>query len=188
MTAKLVPGCDPVHKVSIIPRGRALGVTLQIPEEDMHSYTKEMLGGHIKVLMGGRAAEELAFQTTTTGAGNDLARATDMARKMVCEWGMSEAFGPVAFGNHDTTGPGRQPAKKFSEATAQEIDSEIRSIVTRAYTEVKMLLDANWKSLELLVEELVARETLTSREIDALLGLESGTKQFLGQETAVKGG
>ena len=188
MVAKLVPGCDPVHKVSIIPRGRALGVTVQIPEEDIHCYTREMLIGHIKVLMGGRAAEELAFQTTTTGAGNDLARATDMARKMVCEWGMSEAFGPVAFGNHDTTGPDGQPAKKFSEATAQEIDSEIRSIVTRAYTEVKMLLDANWKSLELLVEELVARETLTSREIDALLGLESGTKQSLGQEAAAKGG
>ena len=99
MVAKLVPGCDPVHKVSIIPRGRALGVTVQIPEEDIHCYTKEMLVGHIKVLMGGRAAEELVFHTTTTGAGSDLARATDMARKMVCEWGMSEAFGPVAFGN-----------------------------------------------------------------------------------------
>ena len=110
MVAKLVPGCDPVHKVSIIPRGRALGVTVQIPEEDIHCYTKEMLVGHIKVLMGGRAAEELVFNTTTTGAGNDLARATDMARKMVCEWGMSEAFGPVAFGNHESTGSGEESA------------------------------------------------------------------------------
>ena len=170
LVAKLVPGCDPVHKVSIIPRGRALGVTVQIPTEDIYCYTKEMLDGHLKVLMGGRAAEELVFHTTTTGAGNDLARATDTARKMVCEWGMSRAFGPVAFGNHESTAPGSgQTGKNFSDTTALEIDSEIRSIVTTSYAEVITLLETHMDSLELLSAELVARETLDSDEIDAIL-------------------
>src|SRR5574337_536774 len=112
---------------------------------------------HIKMLMGGRAAEELAYHTTTTGAGNDLARATDMARKMVCEWGMSRAFGPVAFGRRETTGGGgEENAKTFSEATAVEIDSEIRSIVAGAYDEVRALLEAHRTALNLLVDALVA--------------------------------
>jgi cell division protease FtsH len=172
LVAKLVPGCDPVHKVSIVPRGRALGVTLQIPTEDIYCYTKEMLDGHLKVLMGGRAAEELIFNTTTTGAGNDLARATDTARKMVTEWGMSEAFGPVAFGNHESTNPGAsggQTGKNFSDATALEIDSEIRSIVTGCYEEVRTLLETHMDALEMLTVQLVARETLDSDEIDAVL-------------------
>jgi cell division protease FtsH len=172
LVAKLVPGCDPVHKVSIIPRGRALGVTVQIPTEDIYCYTKEMLDGHLKVLMGGRAAEELIFNTTTTGAGNDLARATDTARKMVCEWGMSKAFGPVAFGNHESTDPGSgsaQNGKNFSDATALEIDSEIRSIVTTSYSEVRTLLETHMDALKLLTAELVERETLDSAEIDAIL-------------------
>jgi cell division protease FtsH len=170
LVAKLVPGCDPVHKVSIIPRGRALGVTVQIPHEDIYSYTKEMLDGHLKVLMGGRAAEELIFNTTTTGAGNDLARATDTARKMVCEWGMSPAFGPVAFGNHESTAPesGLQ-GRNFSDHTGMEIDSEIRSIVTTSYTEVRTLLQTHMDALQLLTEELMARETLDSSEIDAIV-------------------
>ncbi|WP_284694675.1 ATP-dependent zinc metalloprotease FtsH [Geomonas sp. Red32] len=170
LVAKLVPGCDPVHKVSIVPRGRALGVTLQIPTEDIYCYTKEMLDGHLKVLMGGRAAEELIFGTTTTGAGNDLARATDTARKMVCEWGMSKAFGPVAFGNHESTDPGAgHTGKNFSDTTALEIDSEIRSIVTGSYTEVVDLLTTHMDALKALTEELVAKETLDSSEIDAVL-------------------
>lgn len=172
LVAKLVPGCDPVHKVSIIPRGRALGVTLQIPTEDIYCYTKEMLDGHLKVLMGGRAAEELIFNTTTTGAGNDLARATDTARKMVTEWGMSEAFGPVAFGNHESTSMGAgggQTGKNFSDATALEIDSEIRSIVTGCYEEVRTLLETHMGALEMLTLQLVAKETLDSDEIDAVL-------------------
>jgi len=172
MVAKLVPGCDPVHKVSIIPRGRALGVTVQIPEEDILCYTREMLIGHIKVLMGGRAAEDLVFHTTTTGAGNDLARATDMARKMVCQWGMSDAFGPVAFGNHDSAGSDEdrgETIKNFSDATALEIDSEIRSIVTTAYADVRNLLQTHIEALKVLVAELIANETLTSSEIDSIL-------------------
>lgn len=172
MVAKLVPGCDPVHKVSIIPRGRALGVTVQIPEEDIHSYTRDMLIGHIKVLMGGRAAEDIVFHTTTTGAGNDLARATDMARRMVCEWGMSEAFGPVAFGHHESTDSGdgsAQNTKNFSDATAVEIDNEIRSIVTTAYADVRSLLQAHREKLDRLSNQLVIRETLDSQEIDEIL-------------------
>jgi len=185
LVAKLVPGCDPVHKVSIIPRGRALGVTLQIPTEDIYCYTKQMLDGHLKVLMGGRAAEELIYNTTTTGAGNDLARATDTARKMVCEWGMSDVFGPVAFGNHESTNPGAgaQGGKNFSDTTALEIDSEIRSIVTGCYDEVRTLLDRHMDALKLLTEELVARETLDSDEIDAIL---APTFAKLGMEAAVQ--
>jgi cell division protease FtsH len=170
LVAKLVPGCDPVHKVSIIPRGRALGVTVQIPEEDIYCYTKEMLDAHLKVLMGGRAAEELIYSTTTTGAGNDLARATDTARKMVTEWGMSNVFGPVAFGSHESTNPGAaNSGKNFSDTTALEIDSEIRSIVTTSYTEVMTLLETHMDALELLTSELVAKETLDADEIDELL-------------------
>ncbi|HJV36220.1 ATP-dependent zinc metalloprotease FtsH [Geomonas sp.] len=170
LVAKLVPGADPVHKVSIVPRGRALGVTLQIPTEDIYCYTKEMLDAHLKVLMGGRAAEELIFSTTTTGAGNDLARATDTARKMVCEWGMSKAFGPVAFGNHESTDPSAgHTGKNFSDTTALEIDSEIRSIVTGCYTEVIGLLTTHMDALKALTEELVAKETLDSPEIDEVI-------------------
>jgi cell division protease FtsH len=181
LVAKLVPGCDPVHKVSIIPRGRALGVTVQIPTEDIYCYTKEMLDGHLKVLMGGRAAEELIFNTTTTGAGNDLARATDTARKMVCEWGMSTAFGPVAFGNHESTAPENGPTgRNFSDTTALEIDSEIRSIVTSSYSEVRTLLETHMDALKLLTAELVARETLDSTEIDAILAPTFAKREELG--------
>jgi cell division protease FtsH len=180
LVAKLIPGCDPVHKVSIIPRGRALGVTVQIPTEDIYCYTKEMLDGHLKVLMGGRAAEELIFNTTTTGAGNDLARATDTARKMVCEWGMSAAFGPVAFGNHESTGTGSgapQSGKNFSDTTALEIDSEIRSIVTTSYSEVRALLETHMDALKSLTAELVLKETLDSAEIDAILEAALGRQE-----------
>ncbi|GAW66214.1 cell division protein FtsH [Geoanaerobacter pelophilus] len=170
LVAKLVPGCDPVHKVSIIPRGRAMGVTLQIPEEDIYCYTKEMLMAHLKVLMGGRAAEEIIFHTTTTGAGNDLARATDTARKMVSEWGMSRAFGPVAFGHQENTDGGGK--KGFSDATALEMDNEIRSIVTTCYADVRTLLEENLDALERLTRELVVKETLDAAEIDAILELD----------------
>jgi cell division protease FtsH len=173
LVAKLTPGCDPVHKVSIVPRGRALGVMVQIPEEDIHCYTRDMLLGHIKVLMGGRAAEDLIFNTTTTGAGNDLARATDMARKMVCEWGMSSVFGPVVFGKSASApfpgGDASRPVNSFSDTTALEIDSEIRAIVTTAYDQVRALIQAHRITLEHLVRELVARETLDSAEIETIM-------------------
>jgi cell division protease FtsH len=144
-------------------------VTVQIPEEDIYSYTKPMLLAHIKVLMGGRAAEDLVFHTTTTGAGNDLARATDVARKMVCEWGMSEAFGPVVFGSRESAAADGNGPKGFSEATALEIDAEVRKLVTMAYDQVRQLLDANMETMRALTQELVAKETLGGADIDAIL-------------------
>jgi cell division protease FtsH len=172
LVAKLLPGTDPVHKVSIIPRGRALGVTMQLPIEDKHSYTKESLLDRIAVLMGGRAAEEIIFKTMTTGAGNDIERATDMARKMVCEWGMSDRLGPVSFGKKDEQiFLGREMAthKNYSEATAVEIDSEIRKIVDENYGRVKALLIENLDSLHKISIALVEKENLTGMEVDEIL-------------------
>jgi len=172
LVAKLLPGTDPIHKVSIIPRGRALGVTMQLPIEDKHSYTKESLLDRIAVLMGGRAAEEIIFSTMTTGAGNDIERATEMARKMVCEWGMSEKLGPVSFGKKDEQiFLGREMAmhKNFSEATAVEIDTEIRRIVDENYARVKQMLTENVGLLHIISSALVEKENLSGVEIDALI-------------------
>jgi len=179
LVAKLIPGTDPVHKVSIIPRGRALGVTMQLPIEDKHSYTKESLLDRIAVLMGGRAAEEIIFNSMTTGAGNDIERATEIARKMVCEWGMSEKLGPVTFGKKDEQiFLGREMAtqKNFSEATAVEIDGEIRRIVEENYSRVIKMLSANVELLHLLSRELVEKENLSGDEVDKIIkGAASGT-------------
>ena len=172
LVAKLVPGADPVHKVSIIPRGRALGVTMQLPIEDKHSYSREALLDRIAVLMGGRAAEELIFHTTTTGAGNDIERATELARKMVCEWGMSEKLGPVTFGKKDEQiFLGREMAthKNYSEATAVEIDEEIRRIVEDNYSRVRTLLQDKIDILHRLARELMEKENLTGAEVDVII-------------------
>jgi len=172
LVAKLLPGTDPIHKVSIIPRGRALGVTMQLPIEDKHSYTKESLLDRIAVLMGGRAAEEIIFSTMTTGAGNDIERATEMARKMVCEWGMSEKLGPVSFGKKDEQiFLGREMAmhKNFSEATAIEIDTEIRRIVDENYARVKQLLTENVGLLHSIANALIEKENLSGLEVEALM-------------------
>ncbi len=172
LVAKFIPGTDPVHKVSIIPRGRALGVTMQLPIEDKHSYSRESLMNRIAVLMGGRAAEELIFHTMTTGAGNDIERATEMARKMVCEWGMSPKLGPVSFGKKDEQiflGRDMASAKNYSEATAVEIDSEIRQIVEDNYRQAFQLLTDNIDSLHKLAEVLIEKETMTGAEVDELI-------------------
>ena len=172
LVAKFIPGTDPVHKVSIIPRGRALGVTMQLPIEDKHSYSRESLMNRIAVLMGGRAAEELIFHTMTTGAGNDIERATEMARKMVCEWGMSPKLGPVSFGKKDEQiflGRDMASAKNYSEATAVEIDSEIRQIVEDNYRQAFQLLTDNIDSLHKLAEVLIEKETMTGAEVDVLV-------------------
>ena len=172
LVAKLIPGTDPVHKVSIIPRGMALGVTMQLPTEDKHSYSREVLLNKIAVLMGGRAAEEIIFKTTTTGAGNDIERATELARKMVCEWGMSEKLGPVSFGKKDEQiFLGREMAthKNYSEATAVEIDSEIRHIVDENYQRVRHLLTGNIESLHRISRELIEKENLSGEEVDRLI-------------------
>jgi len=172
LVAKLIPGTDPIHKVSIIPRGMALGVTMQLPIEDKHSYSKESLLNRIAVLMGGRAAEEIIFNSKTTGAGNDIERATEMARKMVCEWGMSDKLGPVTFGKRDEQiFLGREMAthKNYSEATAIEIDEEIRKIVDNSYARVLQLLKDNIDILHRLSQELVEKENLSGDEVDAIV-------------------
>ena len=172
LVAKMTPGSDPVHKVSIIPRGRALGVTMQLPIEDKHSYNRESLLGRIAVLMGGRAAEELIFNTFTTGAGNDIERATEMARKMVCEWGMSDRLGPVSFGKKDESiFLGREMAmhKNFSEETAEKIDDEIKRIVDESYTRALTILRENEQNLHDLSACLIEKENLTGAEVDDII-------------------
>jgi cell division protease FtsH len=172
LVAKLIPGTDPVHKVSIIPRGRALGMTMQLPIEDKHSYSRESLLNRIAVLMGGRAAEEIIFNTMTTGAGNDIERATEIARKMVCEWGMSARLGPVSFGKKDEQiFLGREMAthKNYSEATAVEIDEEIRRIVDENYSRVIQILNLNVDTLHRLSAELIEKENLSGDEVDRII-------------------
>ncbi|MBS1127333.1 MAG: metalloprotease FtsH [Nitrospirae bacterium] len=144
LVAKLTVGTDPIHKVSIIPRGRALGVTQQLPIDDKYTYSKDYLIKALRVLMGGRAAEEIALHHMTTGAGNDIERATELARKMVTVWGMSEKLGPLTFGKKDEQiFLGREIAqhKDYSEKTAVEIDEEVRRLVTEAYVVAKSLLE-----------------------------------------------
>jgi len=172
LIAKLLPNADPVHKVSIIPRGRALGVTMQLPIEDKHSYNTQSLLDRIAVLMGGRAAEEVIFNSKTTGAGNDIERATELARKMVCEWGMSEKMGPVSFGKKDEQiFLGREMAvqKNYSEATAVEIDQEIRRIVEESYEKVVTMLRENIDILHELARQLIEKENLSGAEVDAII-------------------
>ena len=172
LVAKMVPGTDPVHKVSIIPRGQALGVTMQLPIEDKHSYSRESLLGRIAVLMGGRAAEDLIFNTFTTGAGNDIERATDMARKMVCEWGMSDKMGPLSFGKKDESiFLGREMAmhKNFREKTAEHIDDEIKRIVDESYERAVGLLRDNIQKLHDLSACLIDKENLTGDQVDEII-------------------
>jgi len=172
LVAKLTPGTDPIHKVSIIPRGMALGITQQLPIDDRYTYPKEYLLNTLSVLMGGRAAEEIIFGHMTTGAGNDIEKATGIARKMVCEWGMSEKLGPVTFGRKDEQvflGMEIAKHKDYSEKTAEEIDDEIKKMVMQRYEYSKRLLIENRTLLEKLAFALLERETLTASEIDAVI-------------------
>ncbi|MDH4096877.1 MAG: ATP-dependent zinc metalloprotease FtsH [Nitrospira sp.] len=172
LIAKLLPGADPVHKVTIIPRGRALGVTMQLPTEDRHSYSKEYLSDRLAVLMGGRVAEELVFQHITTGAGNDLERATDLARKMVCEWGMSDKLGPLTFGQQGSPvflGRDIAARRDVSDQMAQEIDSEIKHVVMENYERTKRMLMERMAGLKALAEALIEREVLDALDVDQIL-------------------
>lgn len=172
LMAKLIPGSDPVHKVTIIPRGRALGITLQLPTDDRHNFTKEFLYNTLAILMGGRVAEELVLKNITTGAGNDLERATELARKMVCEWGMSEKLGPLTFGKKDEEiFLGREIATRrdFGEHVAIEIDQEVRRLVTENYERAKRMLTEHIHILKALAEALLEREVLESLEIDKIM-------------------
>ncbi len=172
LVAFMTPQADPLHKVTIIPRGRALGVTQQLPVDDKHTYSREYLEASLAVLMGGRAAEEIFLNQRTTGAGNDIERATDMARKMVCEWGMSERLGPLTFGKkEEQIFLGREIAqhRDYSEETAQEIDKEVRQIVETAYGTARRLLEENRDGMVRIAEALLEREVLDAEEIAALV-------------------
>ena len=172
MVARLIPGTDPVHKVSIIPRGMALGVTLQLPTADRYSYDREHLLNNIAILLGGRAAEEIALKHMTTGAGNDLERATALARKMVCEWGMSDAMGPLSYGKkEEQIFLGREIAqhRDYSEHTAVEIDNEVKRIVMDNYQRAKTLIQEREAVLHSLAAALLEKETLDAADIDAIV-------------------
>jgi len=172
LVAKLTPGTDPIHKVTIIPRGMALGLTQQLPMDEKHTYPKTYLINNIAILMGGRVAEELVLHDMTTGAGNDLERATEMARKMVCEWGMSETLGPLTFGKkEEQIFLGREIAqhRDYSEDTAIKIDKEVTRIITENYERVKTLLKENIDKLHRLAETLLERESLDNIDIEKIL-------------------
>jgi cell division protease FtsH len=172
LVAKLLPGADPVHKVSIIPRGMALGVTQQVPLDDRHSYTREYILNSLTIRFGGRAAEELILGHITTGAADDIEKATDWARKMVCEWGMSDKLGPMTFGKKEEQiflGRDFTQLQDYSEHTAVEIDTEVRRIVRECYQQAKDLLVANIDVLHKIAEALLDREVLDGAEIDDIL-------------------
>jgi cell division protease FtsH len=172
LVAKLLPGADPVHKVTIIPRGMALGLTQQLPIDEKHTYQKDYLLNNLAILFGGRVAEELVLNHMTTGAGNDIEKATDLAHRMVCEWGMSEKLGPMTFGKkEEEIFLGRDFTQKvdYSENTAIEIDAEIRRIIQESYQRAKDLLKKNLDVLHKIAETLLEKEVLDGSEIDAIV-------------------
>jgi cell division protease FtsH len=179
LVARLLPDTDPIHKVTIIPRGRALGLTQQLPVDEKHTYPKEHLLNNISILMGGRAAEEIVLGTQTTGAGNDIDRASDFARKMVCDFGMSDELGPLSFGkNEEQIFLGREIAqhRDYSELTAQKIDAEVKRIVTESYSKASQLIKDNLDTLHRMANALLERETLNSENIDEIMRDAKGSK------------
>jgi cell division protease FtsH len=178
LVAVMVPEADPLHKVTIIPRGMALGLTMQLPEGDRYTSTRSYLEGQLRVLMGGRLAEELVFgsDSMTTGAGNDLERATELARKMVCEWGMSAKMGPLTFGRQEQNiflGKEFARHQDYSESTAVGIDQEVRRIITEAYDDARAILDEHRPALEAITAGLLEDEVLDGEEIYALIAANS---------------
>jgi len=172
LVAHMLPAADPIHKVTIIPRGRALGLMQQLPIEDRYSYDREFLRAQLAVMHGGRAAEEIVFDKLTTGASDDINRATDLARKMVCEWGMSDDMGPLTFGKKDEQiFLGREIAqhRDYSESTAIKIDEEVRKIVTDAHEVAQTILNEQLEALHNLANSLLDREVLDGQEIEAVI-------------------
>jgi len=168
LLAVLLPNADPVHKVTIIPRGMALGVTMQLPEEDKHNYSRDYLNDQLAILLGGRIAEEITNGKVTTGAGNDLERVTDLARKMVCEWGMSEAMGPLTFGKKEEQiflGREINKAQDYSEETAVRIDQEVKKFVMDNYERARVVLTQHKPILQKIADELLAREVLDADQV-----------------------
>lgn len=172
LVARLTPGSDPVHKVTIIPRGRALGATMTLPMDEKHNYSKTYCLALMRQLFGGREAEKLIFNEFTTGASDDLKKATELARKMVCEWGMSETIGPISYGEkQEEIFLGREITqhKDYSEVTAQLIDKEIKKLIDEAVTDVRELLKANLQTLHSLSQALLERENLDGEEIELIM-------------------
>jgi cell division protease FtsH len=167
VVAALIPHADPLHKVTIVPRGRALGVTMQLPEGDRHTHTREFLEAQIAILMGGRIAEELFLRQMTSGAGNDIERATEIARRMVCEFGMS-ALGPLAYrtpGNPWETDRG----VGISEATAQRVDEEVRVLVMTGYETARQIVAKHRAAVRAMAEQLLQVESLDADGIRAII-------------------
>ncbi|MBW2085835.1 MAG: ATP-dependent zinc metalloprotease FtsH [Deltaproteobacteria bacterium] len=172
LVAKLIPGSDPIHKVTIIPRGRALGLTQQLPMDEKHTYPQEFLLGNLAMLLGGRSAEELVLNDMTTGAGDDIERATELARKMICDWGMSKKLGPLAFGKkEEQIFLGREFAqhRDYSEKTAQMIDAEVSALIKGSHDRATDFLKRNIDVLHTLAQTLLEKETLDSNEIDEIV-------------------
>ena len=194
LVAALLPGTDPLHKVTIIPRGRALGVTMQLPMDEQHTYQRNYLINSLAILMGGRCAEEICLGEMTTGAGNDIERATEMARKMVCEWGMSEKMGPLTYGSKEEQvflGKDFSSQKNFSDQTAKLIDQEVKTLVVGGYTRATELLKQNRDKLEEMAQALLEHETLDAKDIQNILDgkdisddKDSGTTQNLKDDEA----
>ena len=171
LVAALLPHADPLHKVTIIPRGMALGVTMQLPSDDKHTYTRDFLESQIAIMMGGRLAEELFLGHMTTGAGNDIEQATEMARRMVCDYGMS-SLGPLTFGKREEQiFLGREIAqhRDYSEDTAIKIDLEVKRFISEGYEKAKKILEENRDTLARIAEALLEREVLDANEVRMII-------------------
>jgi cell division protease FtsH len=172
LVAVLLPGADPIHKVTIIPRGQAMGVTQQLPETEKYIYSREYLLDRMAVMMGGRAAEDLVFETSTSGAENDLRQATQLSRKMILSWGMSEKLGHVALGQQRQQvilGEEIAHRREYSEQTAREVDMEVKSLLGSAYKRALDALKGNRSKLDRIAAALLDREELTGQEVVKLL-------------------
>jgi len=190
LVGMLLPGADPVHKVTIIPRGMALGVTQQLPVDDRYTYSREYLMTRLSMMFGGRAAEELIFGHMTTGAGDDIEKATELSRKMVCEWGMSKELGPMTFGKREEQvflGRDIGHQKDYSEHTAVEIDREVRRIIEEAYQQARSLLSEHIKVLHAVAEHLLEKEVLDGAEVGEILkAYREGREPFGGKPARVE--
>ncbi len=184
LVARLLPGTDPIHKVTIIPRGRALGLTMQLPMDEKYTHARGYLLNSIAILFGGRVAEKLVFDEITTGAGNDIERASELARKMVCEWGMSEELGPLSYGKkEEQIFLGREIAqhRDYSELTAQKIDGAVKQIIVEANDKVTRMLEENRDILKAIADELLEKETIILEDMDRIINELRGTQS---EETA----
>ncbi len=180
LVAALLPGTDPIHKVTIIPRGRALGVTMQLPTDDRYNHYKDQLHDMLAVMMGGRASEELIFNRITTGAGNDIEKATELAKRMVCEWGMSDVMGPLSFGRKQPEiflGRDISQGRDYSEDTAIKIDGEVSRLVMESYRRAQGLISDNLAALKSLAQALIEKESLNGTEVKELIQSATASRQ-----------